>query len=98
MGSTPLTGHLNAANTNEGGHDPVHHPPHYQHLANGVETIDVTEWFNFNKGNAIKYIWRSGVKDPAKEVEDLEKAKWYIDREINRLKSMQIDGEQLTLF
>ena len=39
--------------------------------------------FNFNKGNAIKYIWRSS--DKGKEVEDLRKARWYIDREIARI-------------
>jgi len=77
--------------------DSVHHPHHYTSLPNGIECLDVTEWFNNNRGNAIKYVWRAGVKDPAKEVEDLEKACFYIHREINRLKNLQIDG-QLTLF
>jgi hypothetical protein len=48
-----------------------------------VECIEVTEHFNFNKGNAINYIWRSA--DKGKEVEDLRKARWYIDREIARI-------------
>lgn len=75
--------------------DSVNHPPHYKGLPNGIETIDVTEWFNFNRGNAIKYTWRAGLKDKATEIEDLEKARWYLDREIIRLK--EIPG-QLKLF
>jgi hypothetical protein len=63
--------------------DPVNHPKHYTSHPSGVECIEVTEHFNFNKGNAIKYIWRSS--DKGKEVEDLRKARWYIDREIARL-------------
>ncbi len=63
--------------------DPVNHPKHYISHPSGVECIEVTEHFNFNKGNAIKYIWRSS--DKGKEVEDLRKARWYIDREIARI-------------
>ena len=63
--------------------DPVNHPKHYVSHPSGVECIEVTEHFNFNKGNAIKYIWRSS--DKGKEVEDLRKARWYIDREIARI-------------
>ena len=63
--------------------DPVNHPKHYTSHPSGVECIEVTEHFNFNKGNAIKYIWRSS--DKGREVEDLRKARWYIDREIARL-------------
>jgi len=63
-------------------HDPVDHPSHYTSTA-GVECIDVTEQFNFNRGNAIKYIWRAGGKGD--EIEDLRKAAWYINREIERI-------------
>ena len=63
--------------------DPVNHPKHYTNHPSGVEAIEITEHFNFNKGNAIKYIWRSA--DKGKEVEDLRKARWYIDREIARI-------------
>ncbi|MBM4686229.1 DUF3310 domain-containing protein [Rhodococcus hoagii] len=49
--------------------------------------MDITENLNFNRGNAIKYAARAGAKDPAKELEDLHKAKWYIDREISRLEN-----------
>lgn len=64
--------------------DEVNHPSHYTHFK-GLEVIDLTEQMNFNRGNAVKYICRAGLKDPAKEVQDLEKAKWYIEREIKRL-------------
>jgi hypothetical protein len=66
--------------------DNVNHPSHYESVVNGIECIDVTENFNFNRGNAIKYIWRAGHKDKSKEIEDLQKAAWYIQREILRLK------------
>ncbi len=63
--------------------DPVNHPPHYTH--GGIETIDVIEaWgLGFCLGNAVKYISRAGHK--GSRVEDLKKARWYIDREIARL-------------
>ena len=68
-------------------HDPVNHPAHYT-AYKGFEVIDFTEQLNFNRGCAVKYIARAGMKDPtlATEIEDLEKARWYIDREIQRLK------------
>jgi hypothetical protein len=67
-------------------HDPVNHPKHYTSHPSGVECIDVVEHMTFNRGNAVKYIWRAGEKDPSAEIQDLEKARWYIDREIARLK------------
>lgn len=63
--------------------DPVNHPPHYTKHPSGVECIQITEHFNFNLGNAIKYIWRAGLKGD--EIEDLKKAEFYIKREIERL-------------
>lgn len=71
---------------NKAASDPVSHPSHYTSRVPGIECIQVTEWFNFARGNAIKYIWRAGEKNPEKEVEDLEKAAWYINREIQRMK------------
>lgn len=64
----------------------VEHPSHYN--IGKYEVIDViNDWrLNFQLGNAIKYIARAGRKDPSKTVEDLEKARFYIDYEINRLK------------
>ncbi len=67
-------------------HDPVNHPHHYT-AYKGLEIIDLTEQMNFNRGNAVKYIARAGFKNPAleAEIEDLKKAAWYINREIERL-------------
>ena len=61
--------------------DNVNHPIHYTSHPSGVEAIDVTEHFNFNLGNVIKYVWRAGLKNGA---EDLRKAAFYLDREIRR--------------
>lgn len=65
-------------------HDPVNRPSHYTQHPSGIECIEVTEHFNFCLGNAIKYIWRAGLKskDPT---QDLEKAIYYIRREIIRI-------------
>lgn len=62
--------------------DPVNHPSHY--TTGGVETIDLIEAkkLNFNLGNVVKYVTRADHK--GKRLEDLKKAKWYLDREIER--------------
>ena len=65
--------------------DNVNHPKHYNSHPSGVECIEITEYFNFNIGNAVKYCWRAGLK--GEQVEDLRKARWYIDREISRILS-----------
>lgn len=66
--------------------DAVNHPDHYGGADNPYETIKVIEaWdLNFNLGNAVKYISRAGKKDAAKAVEDLRKARQYLDFEIAR--------------
>jgi hypothetical protein len=64
--------------------DPVNKPKHYNVDPSGVECITITRHRNFNIGNAIKYLWRAGLKDA--EVQDLEKAIWYINDEIKRLR------------
>ena len=66
--------------------DPVNHPVHYTDHPSGVECIQITEHMNFNLGNAIKYIWRAALKGNL--VEDLKKAVWYVNREIDRLERM----------
>ena len=63
--------------------DPVNHPKHYTNHPSGVECITITRHMNFNKGNAMKYIWRSSHKE--KEIEDLKKAIWYLNNEIDLL-------------
>lgn len=71
--------------------DPVNHPFHYtsspahcSQCGKTIECIDITEHMGFCDGNAVKYIWRAGLKS-ANVVEDLRKAIWYIQREIERL-------------
>lgn len=63
-------------------------PSHYK-AYKGIEVIQLTEQLNFNKGNAIKYIARAGLKNQETETLDLKKALWYIKRELQRL-----EGEQ----
>jgi len=75
-------------------HDRVNHPEHYVSDPSGIECIQITRHRNFNVGNAIKYLWRaglkqSGIREPGqdtKQIEDLEKARWYIADEIARLR------------
>lgn len=69
--------------------DIVNHPTHYtSHPAKcecgrGIECIQITEHMNFNLGNAVKYLWRADLKGNA--IQDLEKARWYLSREIERI-------------
>lgn len=65
--------------------DPVNHPPHYNSHPSGVECITVTRHMNFNLGNVIKYCWRTDHKNG---LEDLKKARWYLDDEIKRLENL----------
>ena len=67
--------------------DTVNHPPHY--TDGKIEVIDFIEdkKLNYHRGNAVKYIARAGKKDPQKELEDIEKAIWYLTRESKRLRS-----------
>lgn len=62
-------------------------PEHYKSHPSGIECIQVTEHMTFCIGNAIKYLWRAGLKGD--RLEDLEKAKWYIEREISRTKRVK---------
>jgi hypothetical protein len=66
--------------------DMVNHPKHYTSHPSGIEAIQITRWMNFNLGNAIKYIWRAGLKNQDSQVQDLEKAVFYINDEIKRIK------------
>ena len=67
--------------------DIVNHPEHYTSHKSGVEVIEITEHMNFCLGNAIKYIMRSDLK--GNQVQDLKKAAWYINREINRIEGVR---------
>lgn len=68
--------------------DSVEHPPHYTSDPSGVECLQITRHRNFNVGNAFKYLWRAGLKDGATDIEDLQKARFYIDDEIKRLQEL----------
>lgn len=78
--------------------DLVNHPTHYNSHPSGVECIDVVEHMTFNAGNVVKYCWRAGLKagssatpcesseeKMAARLQDLKKARWYLNREIERL-------------
>lgn len=66
--------------------DLINRPRHYaEGWSNGAEVLDITENLNFNRGNAVKYVARAGKKNPETELEDLKKAQFYINREIERV-------------
>jgi hypothetical protein len=67
--------------------DPVNNPQHYKSHPSGIEVIQITEHLNFCLGNAIKYILRADHKGNA--MQDLQKARWYIDRELQRRASIK---------
>ncbi len=67
--------------------DNVNHPEHYTRHPSGVECIRITEWMSFCLGNVIKYVWRAPLKGRA--LEDLRKARWYLDREIALLEGAE---------
>jgi hypothetical protein len=81
--------------------DPVNHPSHYNsHPAKcacgaGIECIDIVEHMSFNVGSAMKYLFRAGLKSPDPD-EDLAKAAWYIERERQRLKGLEKQGDLMT--
>jgi hypothetical protein len=80
--------------------DKVNSPDHYKSINNGFEVIDIIEFFdlNFHRGNVLKYLLRSGKKteagyaDAEKEIEDLEKAIWYLKREVKRIRNVANSG------
>lgn len=75
--------------------DNVNHPKHYISDPSGIECIQITRHRNFNICNAIKYLWRNGLKDSDSQIQDLQKAVWYINDEIKRLEAItKRDGEQ----
>lgn len=72
-------------------HNNVNHPKHYNSHPSGIECIEITRHYTFDIGNAIKYLWRAGLKkeqglsDKEKEIEDCKKAIWYINDHIKHL-------------
>lgn len=83
-------------------HDSVNHPKHYCSHPSGIECIEISRHYNFDIGNAMKYLWRAGLKkeqglsDVEKEIEDCKKAIWYINDHIKHLKNSEflVNGEQ----
>jgi hypothetical protein len=80
--------------------DRVNSPKHYTSHPSGVECIEITQYYNFCIGNAIKYVWRCGLKDEEgldpvkKQIEDLKKAVWYINKEISNLEQGVYNGQR----
>ena len=74
--------------TKPAAHDPVNRPSHY--TSGKIEVIDFIEdqQLGFHLGNCVKYVARAGKKDPTKEIEDLEKGRWYLNRKIEQLKRL----------
>lgn len=63
-------------------------PSYYKEKwSNGAQVIDISENLNFCRGNVVKYVARAGKKNKDTELEDLKKAQWYLNREINRLEA-----------
>ena len=74
--------------------DMVNHPPHYNQHPKGIECIDVIEENPFpNLANAMRYLWRVSWGGKFNDLEDLEKAKWYVEREISRRRK-KINGPE----
>ena len=74
----------------------VSHPDHYTSHPSGVECIQITEHMGFNLGNALKYIWRADLKH-ASPVQDLEKAMFYIARELEKIKKATSGPKEKTM-
>ena len=74
--------------------DPVNHPSHYTKGKIEVADFIADQKLNFDRGNAVKYVCRAGSKDPEKEIQDLEKAIWYINHEIKMLKGETNNGTE----
>jgi hypothetical protein len=70
--------------------DAIEHPSHYNSHPSGVECITIVQHFEFNIGNAIKYLWRAGLKESSSYEEDLLKARQYIDFELARNQEFEL--------
>lgn len=75
--------------------DPINHPNHYN--SGKIEVIEALEDWDlcFHLANVVKYVARAGRKDPKKEIEDLEKARWYLSRKIELLRAAKEGRETL---
>lgn len=88
--------YMNNSNKENTSIDNVNHPQHYTSHPSGIECIEITRHYCFSIGNAIKYLWRAGLKkdasltDNQKEIEDLKKSIWYIN---DRIKELENNGQ-----
>lgn len=72
------------------------HPTRYNAHPSGVECIDIVEHMPFNVGSAVKYLWRLGLKENENDINDLKKALWYVEREIQlRSPKQEVDDSIL---
>lgn len=71
----------------------VDHPRHYNQHPSGIETIDLIEHLPCNLANAVKYIWRCGLKATETPLRDLKSARWYTERESRRIELYELYGE-----
>ena len=76
----------------EGANPEVDHPEHYNLHPSGVECIEVVRHMGFNLGNVVKYLWRDGLKDTEVPLQDLQKAAWYLQDEINQRSKEVVDA------
>ena len=69
--------------------DNVNHPKHYTSHPSGIECIEITEHYCFTIGNAIKYLWRAGIKNEGStnEIQDVQKAIWYVSKHLSSLRA-----------
>lgn len=72
----------------------VNHPAHYNNHPSGIECIEVVRHMSFNVGNAVKYLWRADHKHES-PIEDLRKAQFYINDEIERLIKIEVEKQRL---
>ncbi len=82
-----------ATTQSEDPNERVDHPRHYNQHPSGIETIELIEHLPTNLGNAVKYIWRCGLKATETPLRDLKSAKWYTEREARRIELYELDGE-----
>lgn len=73
--------------------NPVSHPSHYTGFSNGAEVIDITENIPANRAAIVQYVVRAGKKSARTEIQDLLKARWYLNREIERMKKERARGQ-----
>lgn len=85
-----ITGELSPSLIN----DPINHPPHYTSHPSGVECITIRRHMCSNLGDVLKYIWRNGLKGATDGIEDLEKAAWYLNDEIELRKKASKEGSE----